>query len=411
VYSKRTLRRATLTVILAAVVGLAANGAGCSPGGAKPASRVAEPVIRITYSTTFAGETAAGNLNLAVNMTIENKGYASFNAQPTDFSVKVDNYSYMAAENSFEALALPDGGSIRGKLVFQVRPQAATSRVGFTMLFSGKTPYEIEWVKSAAAPGKTPAGSASDAVVDITYSTELAWIAAPGNRYLVVEPPGSLYLVVEMTIVNDGYESFNTSPQFFTLQASSERVSVPAVVQQELIDWRVVDLQNQGRHTGVLFFRIPTEIAQSFYRWEYKMHYSGNRAYNVSWEELRVTMTSIDVAASDLRQVSLSDGGSVRGKLAFSILPEMASDRAKYRLMYNAENIVRNVQWFDSPTAVVDTDRNPISYPVIKVTYSTSLLKTEDPPRLYLIVDATIENMGYESFTTPAAKFVLKITY
>ena len=122
-----------------------------------------------------------------------------------------------------------------------------------------------------------------------------------------------------------------------------------AGVQQELIDWRVVDLQNQGKHTGTLLFPIPTEIAQSFYRWEYKLSYAGNRTYNIRWEQLRVTMTSIDVAASELREVSLADGGSVRGKLAFSILPEMASDRAKYRFMYTGETPVRNVQWFDSP--------------------------------------------------------------
>ena len=196
--NKRSPGRTPLMAVLAAVVALAANALGCSSTG--PAARVADPVIRINYSAAFTGETAAGNLNLAVNMTIENAGYENFSAQATDFSVKVDDYSYKAAENSLETMALPDGGSVTGRLVFQVPPQAATSRVGYAMLFSGKTPYKIEWVKSADAPGKTTAGSEADAVVDITYTTELTWLAAPGNRSLVVEPPGSLFLAVEMTI-------------------------------------------------------------------------------------------------------------------------------------------------------------------------------------------------------------------
>lgn len=340
-------------------------------------------------------------------MTIENKGYESFNTASSNFCVEVSEYSYNARLSQLDTLELPDGGKIQGKLTFQVPPQAALPKTGYTLAYSGKA-YNIRWVNLPATPTNVSGLQASNPVVEIAYSTSLMWLSAPGTQYLKVKPPGNLYLVVEMTIINRGYESFNTNPDNFTVAVSSPIQSFTAAAEEELIDWRELNIPNSGKYTGSLVFQVPTEIAQSFYKWEYKMIYIGIRSHNVQWIKINVITCTIDAEETELEGINLSDGKSTDGRLAFNIPPELASAGASYEMQFD-RSTPHNVQWFDRPDAAADVNRNPISYPVIKITYSTSLMRKEDTGRLYLIVNLSIENKGYESFNISPGHFFVEI--
>lgn len=252
-----------------------------SPPGA-PASNIAasNPVIVITYSGTFVGQTASGFLKLLVDVTIENGEYESFNTSPERFSVTIDNYSYHASESDLQTVDLPAGDKISGKLTFQVPPVAATTRVGYQMEHSGRTLHNIQWFKHANSPASAPV---SIPEVSITYS----------DAYMWVKESNSLYLLVDMTIENKGYESFNTSPEYFTLVLGNiigESVPRPPISFDGKLsnlrdgafsNLRSYDLQNGGKLSGTLAFPVPTEILACTER--YRIDYSGVRSYNIQW--------------------------------------------------------------------------------------------------------------------------------
>jgi len=192
----------------------------------------------------------------------------------------VDNYSYQASESDFQTIDLPDGDKIDGKLVFQVPPVAATTRVGYQMRHSGQTQLNIQWSKQADSPVSAPASTPE---VSITYS----------DNYMWVKQTGSLYLLVDLTIENRGYESFNTSPEYFTLilgnilGETSPRppISFDGTLSDQkdgaYSDLRSYDLQNGGMLRGRLAFPVPTDIQRATER--YTINYSGVRSYNIQW--------------------------------------------------------------------------------------------------------------------------------
>lgn len=275
----------SFVVALAAIVLVSscAPAAGTSPPTATASnSSVSNPVIAITYSAAFAGQTAAGYLNLIVDVTIENRGYVSFNTDPADFSVEVNNYSYDAKESDLQIVDLPDGDRISGRLAFHVPAVAATTRVGYQMAYLGQTRYNIQWFEESK-PVSTSNNPASSPVVEITYSGAFMW----------VKDTSSLYLLVETTIENKGYESFNTAPERFSLVVGNifgqSTPTSPIKYDGELsderdgayTDLRAYDLQNGGKITGTLAFKVPKTILASTE--SYRMEYSGLRAYNIQW--------------------------------------------------------------------------------------------------------------------------------
>jgi len=360
----------------------------------------------VTYDSSFDGETPSGYLNLVIDMSLENSGYATFNTSPSNFAVEVGDYSYPVKESDLDTVELPDGDIIQGRLTFEVPPQAAIPGIGYALKYSGQG-YNVRLVEGTGTPGASEPASGPE--IEIAYSTRLMWLSPPGTQYLKVDPPGNLYLIVEMTIQNNGYGSFSTNPDFFTAEVSNALRSVTSNVEEELIDWRDFDLANGGKFVGSLAFHVPTEVAQDFYPWEYKMIYTGVRSFNIDWMKKNLSMCTFDPTKTELEAVDLSDNGSISGKLAFLVTPESTAPGAKYEMFYD-EKTPHNVQWFDRPDALADVNRNPVSYPVIKITYSTSLLR-EDPGRLYLMVDVLIENKGYESFNTAPGHFYLEISY
>lgn len=251
-----------------------------SPSGTSVSNLSASnPVITITYSGTFSGQMASGFLDLLIDVTIENNGYDSFNTSPESFAVTVGEYSYHSSESDLQTVDLPDGDKIKGKLTFQVPPVAATTRVGYEIEYSGQTVYNIQWVKDNS-PVST---QVSNPEVSIAYS----------GTYMWVKESSSLYLLVNMIIENKGYESFNTSPEYFRLilgnilgqSTPTPPISFDGALSDEkdgaYSNLRSFDLQNGGKLSGTLAFQVPREILASTER--YRMDYSGVRYYNIQW--------------------------------------------------------------------------------------------------------------------------------
>jgi hypothetical protein len=82
-------------------------------------------------------------------MTIEYKGYTSFNASPDCFAAVVSNLNCPCdpAMSDRELVSMPYGGKISGKLVFKVPVGKASSKVGYNLVYSGMRPYNIRWIK------------------------------------------------------------------------------------------------------------------------------------------------------------------------------------------------------------------------------------------------------------------------
>ena len=283
------MKKVSWLALIVVAIAILMPGLSCSPAtktsppGATASNTVSNPVIAITYSAAFAGQTASGNLTLVVDMTIENSGYESFDTSPANFSVVVSDYSYDAAGGDLQTIDLSDGDNISGKLTFQVPPVAATTRVGYQMEHSGQALYNVQWFKQANSPAPAASRPASNPVIEIAYSDALMW----------VRESRSLYLLVDMTIENRGYESFNTSPEYFWLVLGNifgQSTSTPPIPFDGALsdlrdgaysDLRSYDLQNGGKLSGTIAFQVPTEILASTE--SYKIEYSGVRAYNIQW--------------------------------------------------------------------------------------------------------------------------------
>jgi hypothetical protein len=260
---------------MAAVTGCVSSRASVS------VSSALNPAIVITYSPVFTDYAASGNLNLLLDMTIENKGYQSFNTSPDQFAVTVNNYTYSTRESELPAIDLPDGGLINGKLVFQVPAVAATTRVGFQVKHSGQTQYNVQWHKKTSPP--ETGSPAANPVIKITYT---------GN-YMWVKESSSLYLLVDLNIENKGYASFYTSPEYFSLMIGNifGRPGQPEAIKYDgelsdlrdgaYSDLRTYDLQNGGKLTGTLAFQVPANVLASTE--SYHLEYSGVRDYNIEW--------------------------------------------------------------------------------------------------------------------------------
>ena len=246
----------------------------------QPNPAASGPAIDIAYSGAFAGQTASGLLTLVVRLTIENTGYESFNTSPDSFSVRVDDYSYGFSDSDLKTTELQDGETVSGELTFQVPPEAATTRTGYNLQHSGQPLHNIRWSKQVGSPSSA---TSSIPAVSIVYSDSYMW----------VKESGSLYLLIYVTIENRGYESFNTSPERFSLvmgqilgePARRAPIQFDGALSDKkdgaYSDLRSYDLQNGGKLTGTLAFLVPPEILSSTER--YTLNYSGVRSYNILW--------------------------------------------------------------------------------------------------------------------------------
>ncbi len=109
----------------------------------------ASPVIYIAYEPTFVLQEGLGQV-LILNLAIHNIGYNSFDTSPDYFSVIVNNkpYKYNPSLSDLRTLNVPNGGKVIGKLGFQVPSGTPSREVGFSMQYSGKQLYNVQWVNT-----------------------------------------------------------------------------------------------------------------------------------------------------------------------------------------------------------------------------------------------------------------------
>ena len=275
------------------IIMLAALSSGCISSSSAATSGTAgtSSAIAITYTSVFTGQTASGNLKLEVDMTIENRGYESFKVSQKDFAVKVNQYSYDTAQSEFLPADIPDGGRAAGKMTFQVPAVAATSRVGYQMEYTGPDKYNVQWLKQSGSSNSASGNPVSNPAIKIAYQ---------GN-YMWVKDTSSLYLLVDLIIENKGYESFNTSPRYFSLlignifgkPGTTDPIYYDGDISNErdgaYSDLRAFDLQNGGKITGTLAFQVPKNILASTE--SYRINYSGVRTYNIEWSQIPIKET------------------------------------------------------------------------------------------------------------------------
>lgn len=125
-------------------------------GSSTPNSKASGDRVMISYSSAIMNRIGAysdpkpGNVFLVLDMTVQNQGYSSFNTNPYWFSATVNKVKYQwswasaSLDNELENVDVQNGGTVRGKLAFEVPSEVATSgfQIGYEIPFKN---YSIEW--------------------------------------------------------------------------------------------------------------------------------------------------------------------------------------------------------------------------------------------------------------------------
>jgi hypothetical protein len=128
------------TITVPSVPGSSANSSPVFPA-AGPEVESPDATIVIKYTPSFT--LLESNNILVINISIDNKGYSSFDTSPINFHVVINDKEYPAdVELSvLKTFQIPDGGKIRGKLAFKV-PSDTES---FSFIYTGIQSYNIIW--------------------------------------------------------------------------------------------------------------------------------------------------------------------------------------------------------------------------------------------------------------------------
>lgn len=131
-------------------------------------------------------------------------------------------------------------------------------------------------------PGTTGSSEPSKKIT-ISYSSSkrdsIVWEGEFGS-YVEQPDTGKVFLEVDMTISNNGYESFSTNSFYFFIVADNVKHSV-AFETYTLGAWDTVDVLDGGTFHGTLVFQIP-ESASSFTL----VYDSFLSDYNIVWNEI-----------------------------------------------------------------------------------------------------------------------------
>jgi hypothetical protein len=113
--------------------------------------------------------------------------------------------------------------------------------------------------------------------VTITYSTEMAY-AIEGDFSTSEPDPGGVFLIVDMTIQNNGYSTFDNSETYFNVIVDRVSFDVDYWETMVLGNWKTVDIYDGGIYEGTLVFEIPEK--HETYQLDYKKWFS---SYNIVW--------------------------------------------------------------------------------------------------------------------------------
>jgi hypothetical protein len=114
-----------------------------------------------------------------------------------------------------------------------------------------------------ATPTATPTPTKSVAIsYTMVTKQSFVWMGFSGTSYVQQADSGKVFLEVNMTIKNNGYDSFNTNPYYFNAVADNIKYSVDGYTYY-VDNWDTVDVLNGGTFRGTLLFQIP-ESARSY---------------------------------------------------------------------------------------------------------------------------------------------------
>jgi|GEM_PF-4082421 Predicted solute binding protein len=111
-----------------------------------------------------------------------------------------------------------------------------------------------------------------------------------------------VYLVVNMTINNNGYNSFSTDPAYFFVVADNTNYTFDAsgtydraAMEDSL--WKTVDIPNGGTFTGTLVFQIP--MSSSVSSLGYSGYYNQSQSFNIIWASITPSLTPTHAPTSN----------------------------------------------------------------------------------------------------------------
>jgi len=153
-------------------------------------------------------------------------------------------------------------------------------QLGVVLLVSimiGAVAFSANNPSTPSATSKNP-GTSQNKAVTISYTALNLGDAAQWDPNIA---PGSSFLVVNMTIHNQGYDTFNVNPLYF--KAIVDNVAYPySMYSYKLGDegytyLGVSSVLNTGTAHGALAFEVPQGYSQV------SMQYQGFSTYSINW--------------------------------------------------------------------------------------------------------------------------------
>ena len=126
------------------------------------------------------------------------------------------------------------------------------------------------------APDSTPDSTPATQQIIITYSsttmTQIGFATQPSA--------GHVYLVLDMTIENQGYDSFNLNIFYFAVVVDNVRHGIAIAVELDN-ELKSTALLNGDTVQGKLAFEIPQEASTA----DFRVVYQALAHYNIEWVE------------------------------------------------------------------------------------------------------------------------------
>lgn len=101
-------------------------------------------------------------------------------------------------------------------------------------------------------------------------------------------PTAQDFLVVNMTITNNGYSSFDTNPAYFIMNESGDQypntpISYDPAATNAINNWQTVTLNNGGTFSGSLVFDYNPSVYEFGLVWWYNGTTSAGQGYAIDW--------------------------------------------------------------------------------------------------------------------------------
>jgi outer membrane biosynthesis protein TonB len=120
------------------------------------------------------------------------------------------------------------------------------------------TPTPTPTPTPSPTPSPTPTATITIQHKGVTYSALV-------DKYGLIDKPdtGNVWLVVNMTITNNGYSSFNTNPNYFSVTINNIKYNYDSETFSYGYWNTGIDILNGGSYNGALVFQVPSS-ATSF---------------------------------------------------------------------------------------------------------------------------------------------------